>query len=179
MKAPNTKQEKTILVGPSGSGKDFLLRGLIKKELRYSPKFTTRPKRQLENDGIDYNFIDNQNFDRLNNEGLIKVFQTFNIKDQIWHYGITKDNFDNNQLFIMTPFEINQLTEDDLKKCFVVYLDIDIEIRRSRLNRRNDNNDSIDRRLEADLLDFHNFNKYDLKITDPEFEADWVYDLIN
>ena len=101
------------------------------------------------------------------------------MKDQIWHYGITKDNFDNNQLFIMTPFEINQLTEDDLKKCFVVYLDIDIEIRRSRLNRRNDNNDSIDRRLQADLLDFHNFNKYDLKITDPEFEADWVYDLIN
>lgn len=175
----NNKQEKTILVGPSGSGKDFLLRGLIKMNLRYFPKFTTRPKRELEVDGVEYNFIDDQTFNSLLNDKLIKVYQSFNIKDQIWHYGITKENFDNNQLFIMTPFEINQISEEELKECFVVYLDIDINIRRKRLKNRNDNNDSIERRLQADLDDFKNFNKYDLKLTDPEFEPDWVYDLIN
>ena len=29
------KNEKVILVGPSGSGKDYLLRGLVKKNLKY------------------------------------------------------------------------------------------------------------------------------------------------
>jgi len=28
-------------------------------------------------------------------------------------------------------------------------------------------------------LDFKEFKGYDLKITDPEFEAEWVYDLMN
>ena len=175
----NIKQEKIILTGPSGSGKDFLLRGLIKKELKYSPKFTTRPKRYLERDGIEYNFIDNQNFEELQKEKKIKVYQSFLIGEDTWYYGITKQNFEENQLFIMTPYEISQLSEEDLKGCFLVYLDIGMEIRRKRISKRNDNNDSIERRLQADELDFKDFKGYDLKITDPEFEAEWVYDLMN
>jgi guanylate kinase len=175
----NIKQEKIILTGPSGSGKDFLLRGLIKKELKYSPKFTTRPKRYLERDGIEYNFIDNQNFEELQKEKKIKVYQSFLIGEDTWYYGVTKENFDNNQLFIMTPHEISQLSEEDLKGCFLVYLDIDMDIRRKRISNRNDNNDSIERRLQADEIDFKNFKNYDLKVTDSEFEAEWVYDLMN
>lgn len=175
----NEKKEKIILTGGSGSGKDFLLRGLLKKGLRYQPKFTTRPKRTPETDGVEYKFIDNDTFESLNKENKIKVYQKFSINDNIWYYGITKENFDNNQAFIMTPFEISQLTEEDLENCFLVYLDIDIQIRRKRISGRNDNNDSVDRRLKADEIDFKDYNRYDLKITDPEFEADWIYDLMN
>ena len=175
----NSKTEKIILTGGSGSGKDFLLRGLIKKSLKYSPKFTTRPKRLLETDGVEYNFIDNTYFQKLNDEGQIKVYQEFLINGETWYYGITKENFNSNQVFIMTPYEISQLSEEDLKGCFLVYLDIDTKIRRKRISNRNDNNDSVERRLQADELDFKDFKKYDLKITDPEFEAEWVYDLMD
>jgi len=175
----NLKQEKIILTGPSGSGKDFLLRGLINKDLKYSPKFTTRPKRTLETDGVEYNFIENQNFEELQKENQIKVYQSFLIGEDTWYYGITKQNFEANQLFIMTPYEISQLSEEDLKGCFLVYLDIDMKIRRKRISKRNDNNDSIERRLEADEIDFKNYKYYDLKLTDPEFEAEWVYNLMN
>jgi guanylate kinase len=175
----NIKQEKIILTGGSGSGKDFLLRGLIKKELKYSPKFTTRPKRHLETDGIEYNFIDNLKFSDLQSLEQIKVYQSFLIGEDTWYYGVTKENFDNNQLFIMTPHEISQLSEEDLKGCFLVYLDIDMDIRRKRISNRNDNNDSIERRLQADEIDFKNFKNYDLKVTVSEFEAEWVYDLMN
>lgn len=174
----NEKREKIILTGKSGSGKDFLLRGLVKKGLRYSPKFTTRPKRYLETEGIEYNFIDNKLFQQLNKESKVKVYQEFTINGEQWYYGITKENFEDNQVFIMTPFEIQQLSEQDIKDCFLVYLDIDMEIRRNRISKRNDNNDSIERRIQADELDFKDFNKYDLKVTDPDFEADWVYDLM-
>ena len=47
-----------IILGQSGSGKDYLRRELINLGLRYSPKFTTRPKRELEVHGEDYDFID-------------------------------------------------------------------------------------------------------------------------
>lgn len=174
----NEKTEKLIIVGPSGSGKDFLRRALIKKNLRYEPKITTRPIRIHEVDGIDYNFITQKEFESLTKEYRIKVEQSFVIGESIWHYGITTENFEKNQLFIMTPDEISQLTDKDLSGCFVVYLDIDIEIRRGRLKKRNDNNDSIERRLMADLDDFKDYDYYDLKITDPDFTANDIYDLM-
>lgn len=173
------KSEKIILTGKSGSGKDYLLRGLIKKGLKYLPKFTTRPRRALEKEGVDYNYVTNEQFEILNKSGEIKTHQKFLINDNIWYYGITKYNFDNSQVFIMTPYELSQISEEDLSKAFIVYIDIDIDTRRKRISNRNDSNDSIERRLHSDEMDFENFKKYDLKITDPEFECDWIYDLMN
>ena len=103
------KKEKLILLGHSGSGKDFLRRGLVKLGLKYSPKFTTRPKRKLEEEGVDYNFITIQDFENLNTNGKIKVFQEFLISGQIWTYGISKDNWEQNQLFIMTRHELEKI----------------------------------------------------------------------
>jgi dephospho-CoA kinase len=109
----------------------------------------------------------------------VKVYQSFPIGDEIWYYGITKENFNNNQVFIMTPHELSQLSEIDRVGIFIVYLDIPEDIRRKRISNRNDNNDSIERRIKADELDFKGFNTYDLKITDPEFDADSVYELMD
>jgi guanylate kinase len=173
------KSEKVIICGASGSGKDHLLRGLIKKKLKYQPKITTRPKRSLEKEGIDYNFIDNTIFNELLESNQIKAYQHFLINENDWYYAISNNNFDKNQVFIMTPHEISALSEEDRKKCFIVYLDIDESIRRKRITKRNDNNDSIDRRIESDKKDFENFREYDLKITDPEFDASMVYELMN
>jgi guanylate kinase len=79
----------------------------------------------------------------------------------------------------MTPYELKQISEEELKGCFVVYLNIDIETRRSRITIRNDQNDSIESRLLADLEEFKDYNYYDLAITDPDFEAEWIYNLMD
>ena len=89
---------------------------------------------------------------------------------------IFKEDFNNSQAFIMTPGELNQIDPITRKKCFVVYLDIDRSVRENRILKRNDDNDSVIRRLDADEIDFQNFKDYDLKITDPEFES---IDIIN
>lgn len=173
------KQESLIICGQSGSGKDHLLRGLRKMNLRYDPKITTRPKRSLETDGIEYNFISNEEFKTLLNDDKIKTYQHFVIEGEDWYYAITKENFDNNHLFIMTPHELSQIPSEDRKNCFVVYLDIDENIRRQRITRRNDNNDSVERRIQADKLDFKDFIDYDLRLTDSDFEVDMVYSLMS
>ena len=171
------KTEKLIIVGQTGSGKDYLRRKLSEK-LRYSPKFTTRPARVYEKNGVDYHFIEEELFNNLLDDNKIKVYQTFKIGESVWQYGITTENFEMNQLFIMTPHEVSQLSDKDLSQCFVVLLDIDLENRRSRLIKRSDGNDSIERRLESDAKDFKDYDYYDLKITDPEFEADDIYSLM-
>jgi len=173
------KSEKIIILGHSGSGKDFLRKELINLGLKYSPKITTRPKRINEQDGLDYSYINNKTFESLSNDGKIKYSEKFIINEKDWWYGISEDNWNNNQIFIMTVGEFRQINEEDRKNCFVVYLNIDKETRKSRLNERMDNNDSIDRRIESDEKDFSNFTGYDLSITDPEFEVSWIYDLMN
>jgi len=79
----------------------------------------------------------------------------------------------------MTPGEFQNITPEQRKNCFVVYLDIERSVRESRLFRRQDKNDSIVRRLDADEEDFKDLNDYDLKVRDPEFTAEDVYDLMD
>jgi guanylate kinase len=180
----NIKIEKCILIGPSGSGKDYLMRKLVEKGLRGCLKTTTRPPRKFEKNGISYDFINNENFINSINENKFLSYQTFNVtpedrNPEVWYYGITNEEFEKSQVIIMTPGEFNDISPEQRKDCFVVYLDIDREVRESRLNNREDKNDSIKRRLDADEIDFQNFNDYDLKITDPDFNADDIYDLMD
>ena len=172
----NNKSEKLIIVGSSGSGKDYLLRELDKQGLKISIKVTSRPKRQNEVDGINYHFRKLEDF---NNLDLIVSQDFYNDKKELWKYGILKEDFNNSQAFIMTPGEISQIDELTRKGCFVVYLDIDRNIREKRIIKRNDNNDSVMRRLDADDIDFLGFKDYDLKITDPEFDVESIISLMN
>ena len=44
----------------------------------------------------------------MEDKGDIKVFQSFLINNETWYYGITKENFNKNQVFIITPEELSQ-----------------------------------------------------------------------
>ena len=174
------KTEKLIIVGKSGSGKNFLLEKLAEKGLKPSIKWTTRPQRKNEKNGLEYTFTDNKHFERMIEGDQFIAWQTFkNDAGNIWYYGVSKHDFEENQAFIMTPGEISNLNEYQRKSAFVVYLDIDRSVRESRLPIREDNNDSIKRRLDADEIDFEKFRDYDLKLTDPEFDVDVVWTLMN
>ena len=169
------KQEKLIICGQSGSGKDYLLSRLREEGFRASVKTTTRPKRSSEVDGVDYYFKTNEQF---NTSDMVVHQKFYNHLGDEWLYGIDNKSFNMNNIFIMTPGEIKQISEDIRKECFVVYLDIDEDIRRNRLSMREDNNDSIERRIQADKRDFESFEDYDLKVSDPEFEVDMITSLM-
>ena len=169
------KTEKLLICGHSGSGKDFLLRQLKEKGLKASTKVTTRPKRKNEVEGVNYYFKTLNQFESLD---LLVSQDFFNDKGELWKYGILKEDFNNSQAFILTPGEVRQLTPEVRKKCFVVFLDIERSIRESRISNRQDHNDSIKRRLDADEIDFKDFKDYDLKITDPEFDVDSILSLM-
>ena len=48
MSKSKDKHEKLIILGQSGSGKDFLMRKIVKKDLIGCIKTTTRPQRKHE-----------------------------------------------------------------------------------------------------------------------------------
>ena len=60
-----------VVSGPSGVGKDTVLRRMFELEprLRYSVSYTTRPPREGEVDGVSYSFVDAATFDRMAADG--------------------------------------------------------------------------------------------------------------
>jgi guanylate kinase len=60
-----------VLSGPSGVGKDTVLRELFRLDpsLRYSVSYTTRPPRPGERDGVSYSFVDPETFAAMAERG--------------------------------------------------------------------------------------------------------------
>lgn len=156
---------KFIICGPGASGKDYLKNRLEEKGFRRSVSYTTRPPRNNETDGVDYHFTDKSTFLQMIERNEFREWNKFAEK---WYYGTTQKNFDDSNLFIMTPSGIHALTPEERAGCFIIYLDIDESVRLERLNNRNSIDDP-ERRISTDREDFNNFKDYDLKITNPDF----------
>jgi guanylate kinase len=60
-----------VITGPSGVGKGTLISSLMERvpELELSVSATTRAPRRGERDGVQYHFLSNEDFDRLEAEG--------------------------------------------------------------------------------------------------------------
>jgi guanylate kinase len=56
-----------IVSAPSGAGKTTLVERLVEQlpHLRMSRSYTSRPSRQGETDGVDYNFVTRERFERM------------------------------------------------------------------------------------------------------------------
>jgi len=180
------KKEKLIILGKSGSGKDYMVRQMSKKGLNAGIKTTTRPQRKGEVQWVTYDFVADWTFKEMIDAGDFIVRQEFKVtphdrQPETWHYGLTRKEFERAQCFIMTPAELLMIDPETRKGCFVVYLDIDRKIREERILRRRDMNDSLKRRMEADDEDFKVFDKtgdYDLRVTDEDFNAEDVWALM-
>ena len=153
---------KIIIVGPGGSGKDFLRKKMVNKGFKYGVSFTSRPPREGEEEGIDYYYRDENFFD--SNPDIFLELQKFNG----WRYGISKGEFSVKNLFILSPAGLRSLPKSFRDESFVIYLNPIAEIRRKRLEERNDADD-VERRFLADERDFSGFFDYDIMITNEDF----------
>jgi guanylate kinase len=157
---------KVIIVGKAASGKDHMRKKFQGRGFKYGIPYTSRPPREGELEGHDYYFLTRGQFIRKINTNFWYEQSLFNE----WYYGISKDQFKHDcNLFVMSPSGIASIDPIDRKECTVIYLDIPMEERRSRLETRLMPGDSLDRRIEADENDFADFTNYDIRITNSNF----------
>ena len=157
--------KRTILVGKAASGKDYLRKRFESRGFKYAVTYTTRPPREGEVNGKDYFFISEDESKRLIESGFFYEYVIFNG----WVYGTSISQFYTSNLFIMTPAGISKIKPEDRLNSFIIYVDIDIQTRYDRLLNRDMPGDSVQRRIEADELDFSIFYDYDLRITNSNF----------
>jgi guanylate kinase len=68
-----------VISGPSGVGKDTVIKHLLELDpkLKYSVSYTTRSPRPGEIDGVDYRFVNKEEFQRLIREDALLEYATY------------------------------------------------------------------------------------------------------
>jgi guanylate kinase len=157
--------KRIIIVGRAASGKDYLRKKFEDRGFKYAVSYTTRPPRVSEVYAQDYFFLSPEQAVKMIEFGEFYEWVEFNG----WVYGTSVEQFENDDVFIMTPTGLSHLSPEDRAASLVIFFDIDEEVRRQRMLARSMPGDSVDRRLEADRKDFENFTDYDVKITNCDF----------
>lgn len=166
-------KKRIILVGAGASGKDYFRNYLNNLEEKLDVSYTTRPSRKGEVVGYTYNYISEEDFLDLRASGFFLEAVEFNG----WHYGTSLANWSSKSVFIMTPSGTKHIPASDRKNCIFVYFDMPINIRKKRLAKRSDA-DSADRRIKADEEDFKDFKDFDIRVTNPFYDAEQLYKTI-
>lgn len=101
------------ILGKSSSGKDTLV-SMTSEELKMpiATSFTTRPKREGEVEGREYNFITDEEFKDLYKKDMLAEFTSYNIADVgVSYYGLTKEELEKGKhtLVIVNPDGLQQL----------------------------------------------------------------------
>ena len=157
---------KVILIGKAAAGKDHMRKVLEGRGFTYGTSYNTRPPREGEIDGQDYYFISEKDFKSFADNNFWYEYVEFNG----WYYGTSHEQFKNTcNLFVMTPKGVEAINPIDRKHCTIIYLDIPLVVRTTRLKDRGDLNDKIQRRIDADEIDFKDFKDYDILINNSNF----------
>ncbi|MFT6125740.1 MAG: guanylate kinase [Flavobacteriaceae bacterium] len=165
-------KKRIILSSKAAGGKDYF-RDYLNQHEPLDISYTTRPKRIGEKEGYTYNYISQEKFLNMHENNYFLEAVNFNN----WWYGTSMDNWMTKNIFIMTPSGVKCIPEEDRKDCIIVYFDIPVEIRKERLSERSDA-DSVDRRILADEKDFEGFSNFDIRVTNPTYNASALYYLI-
>ena len=82
------------LIGKSSSGKDTIYRELLKTQelkLKKVVLYTTRPIREGEKEGVQYNFVDDETFFALKKDGKVIEDRQYNTYYGLWRYFTVDD----------------------------------------------------------------------------------------
>lgn len=152
------------IMGRSGSGKDSAYKQLLNSTgINFNKVilYTTRPMRQGEQNGREYYFVSDEEFEHLKTQNKFIEIREYHTVQGIWKYATSIDSFkeSGNYLAIGTPESFQSLKKifkDNLHDIFIS-VDNEILLERTVLRAEGDNTQNIEeikRRFEADSLDF-------------------------
>lgn len=160
-KHEQAKHKIIILVGKSGCGKSTLAEKLSHNNFIPIVTNTTRPPREGEIDGKDYNFITDFDFYALIAQNKMIEWRKYNTEFGVWYYGASSQNIDltkHDYVVVLTLDGAQAFIEYFGKEnCIVFYIDCPKSIREKRAKSRDPkgfNQEEWDRRVKADKADF-------------------------
>lgn len=136
-----------ILVGESASGKSTVEK-ILNKSFGYKKivSYTTRQPREREVNGVNYFFVDDENFKTLRESGFFAETATYNG----WYYGTPINQCTDNSILVATPYGLRQLKKNKNLNITSFYINVP---RRDRLIKILQRGDSIEESYRRSLSD--------------------------
>ena len=162
-----------LILGHSGSGKSTIRNALTSHGIKKIITYTTRPPRVSEVDGIDYNFIDQELFKKMDQDNLF-IGTTCYVEN---YYSTLKEDLEkNNNKDSDCVIVVDKEGVLAIKKKFAnarsIYLKCSRETLRDRMIKRNDHANDIEKRLDV-LEDLDPYADY---IIDADRDIDSVFE---
>ena len=156
-----------VIVGESASGKTTLAKEYEDwLDFKRIVTYTTRQPRQNEKEGVDYHFIDDAEFERLNKEGFFAETAEYNG----WKYGSAKKDYATNAVTVLTPRGLRSVKRNGVE-CTSIYLDVPRRDRLMKCLSRQDNIEEAYRRSLSDVGQFDGIaDEVDYVLKNPNYE---------
>lgn len=160
------KERLIIIIGPSGSGKSTLGNNLSKcTGYEIIVPYTTREKRDGEEDGVTYNYISIDEFIKRKDEGEFVEYQYFNASFGKVYYGTLIKDYKlngNPKILITNPFAAKAIIRflPELNPIVIKLSTVSDDLLKERLSNRGDSYIEIERRLRNDHIDMEKFDKF-------------------
>ncbi|WP_019137942.1 MULTISPECIES: guanylate kinase [Peptoniphilus] len=162
-----------LILGHSGSGKSTIRDALTSHGLEKIITYTTRKPRASEINGIDYNFIDQENFKKMDDDNLF-IGTTCYVGN---YYSTLKEDLEKNNnkdkdCIIVVDKEGVLAIKKEFKNTISIYLKCSKDTLRDRMKKRKDNENDIEKRLKV-LEDLDSYSDY---IIDSDRDIDSVFE---
>ena len=166
-----------VLSSPSGAGKTTITKKLSQKypNIKVSISHTTRKPRPNEIDGVDYHFVDVNEF-----ENLIKknnFYEHAKIFDNYYGTSINSVNKLHEQNYDVVfdidwqgTKKLSEYKELNLIKIFILPPDKK-ELKTRLINRNQDNNQTVEKRLKQYENDIKHWSDYDYIVINKDLES--------
>ncbi len=134
------------------AGKSTLAKCLISMGYKPVLEYTTRPMREGEKNHVDYNFVTDEEFDRMNANG--EFAETFFVETiyGLWKYGARTEDLKDNCILVCGPTQVKQLIEKNIPMVSIL-LDISRDDAMQRASDRGDDLEEFERRFDKDFPD--------------------------
>jgi guanylate kinase len=164
-----------VFAAPSGAGKTTLVHAVVTKhpELRFSISYTTRKPRRNEANGVDYLFVDEDEFMRLRDAG--EMLEYANVFD---HYYATsrsqveKHLADDRDVILEIDWQGARQVRESMPECVTIFIlpPSVRELERRLRDRRTDAPEVIERRLRDALADMAHWDEFDYVIINDDLD---------
>ncbi len=164
-----------VIAAPSGAGKTSLVKALIEQveNTDVSISHTTRNPRHDEKNGEAYHFIDESEFKKLINQNRFleyaRVFDNYYGTSRDW---VEQELATGKNIILEIDWQGAQQVKSQLRKSVGIFiLPPDYHTLRERLvGRQNDDQETIDRRMNAAREEISHYKEFDFIVINDDFE---------
>lgn len=164
-----------VITGPSGCGKSVLVRRMLEEleNVEFSVSYTTRKKRDSEEDGKDYYFISKEEFERMIKEDSLAEWAVVHEN----YYGTSKreverEGADKDVLLDIDIQGAQQIKKTFNKAIFVFILPPSFQELKKRIEKRGqDSTESIRNRLEVAKEEIKCYNDFDYIVINDQLDT--------